>query len=43
MLQYGTCDQTDWGGQSVPARACSDGANGEWGPEGIFEEASVRN
>ena len=42
MLQHGACDQTDWGGQPVPARACSHGTDGEWGPERVFEEASVR-
>ena len=42
MLQHGACDQTDWGGQPVPAGACSHGTDGERRPERIFEEASVR-
>ena len=42
MLQHGACDQTDWGGQPIPAGSCSHGADGERRPERIFEEASVR-
>ena len=43
MLQHGARDQTDWGGQPVPAGPCSHGADGERRLEGVFEEASVRN